>query len=137
MNKEIVIVGLNHRTAPIEVRERIAFDPSQLRASLQCLRALGSPADAERWAADMLRQYPGTYASGVILLQQGQLEKAYALLEKTPPIFMQQIYWEPVFDPFRGTPRFQQLLAKLGCVEEYKIARATQARILKEQEARQ
>jgi glutamyl-tRNA reductase len=42
VNKEIVIVGLNHRTAPVEVRERVAFDNSELRASLRSLRALGS-----------------------------------------------------------------------------------------------
>jgi glutamyl-tRNA reductase len=42
VNREIVIVGLNHRTAPVEVRERVAFDNSELRASLRSLRALGS-----------------------------------------------------------------------------------------------
>ena len=42
MNKDIVIVGLNHRTAPVEVRERVAFDPSVLSAALQCLRGLHS-----------------------------------------------------------------------------------------------
>ncbi len=42
MNKEIVIVGLNHRTAPVEVRERVAFDNSLLGETLQCLRALPS-----------------------------------------------------------------------------------------------
>ncbi len=42
MNKEIVIVGLNHRTAPVEVRERVAFDPAELRETLRRLRALGS-----------------------------------------------------------------------------------------------
>jgi glutamyl-tRNA reductase len=42
VNKEIVIVGLNHRTAPVEMRERIAFDQSLLGETLRCLRALGS-----------------------------------------------------------------------------------------------
>jgi glutamyl-tRNA reductase len=38
---EIVLVGLNHRTAPVEVRERVSFTKEQtLRASEQ-LRALG------------------------------------------------------------------------------------------------
>ena len=34
---EIVLVGLNHRTAPVEVRERIAFGNGQLRSALQRL----------------------------------------------------------------------------------------------------
>jgi len=42
VNKEIVIVGLNHRTAPLEVRERVAFDRSVLSAALECLRGLPS-----------------------------------------------------------------------------------------------
>lgn len=42
MYKEIVIVGLNHRTAPVEVRERVAFDSSLLGETLQSLRALAS-----------------------------------------------------------------------------------------------
>jgi glutamyl-tRNA reductase len=42
VNKEIVIVGLNHRTAPVEMRERIAFDQSLLGETLQYLRALRS-----------------------------------------------------------------------------------------------
>ena len=42
MNKEIVIVGLNHRTAPVEVRERVAFEQSILSDALRCLRALRS-----------------------------------------------------------------------------------------------
>jgi glutamyl-tRNA reductase len=42
VHKEIVIVGLNHRTAPVEVRERVAFEQSILRDALRCLRALRS-----------------------------------------------------------------------------------------------
>jgi hypothetical protein len=38
-----------------------------------------------------------------------------------------------MFDPYRDDPRFQQILVKLNCVEEYKVARATLTRLLKEQ----
>ena len=34
MQKEIVIVGLNHRSAPIEVRESVAIENSYLRDAL-------------------------------------------------------------------------------------------------------
>jgi glutamyl-tRNA reductase len=36
----LVVLGLNHRTAPIEVRERIVFDAEALPASLASLRAV-------------------------------------------------------------------------------------------------
>ncbi|MGH7773320.1 MAG: glutamyl-tRNA reductase [Candidatus Binatia bacterium] len=42
MHKEIIIVGLNYRTAPVEVRERVAFDSSLLRESLRRLHSLPS-----------------------------------------------------------------------------------------------
>ncbi|MPZ78459.1 MAG: glutamyl-tRNA reductase [Deltaproteobacteria bacterium] len=42
MHKEIFIVGLNHRSAPIEVRESVAFERSQLLAALARLRAFAT-----------------------------------------------------------------------------------------------
>jgi len=62
----------------------------------------------------------------------GREAEAYPLLEKIPTIFWQQLYWEPVFDHVRDTPRFHQLLEKLGCAAEYQVARETLARMLKE-----
>jgi len=45
MQKEIVIVGLNHRSAPIEVRESVAFENGYVRDALVRLR--GYPAVQE------------------------------------------------------------------------------------------
>ncbi len=42
MDKAIVIVGLNHRTAPVEVRERVAFEKAFLKHALERLRSLAS-----------------------------------------------------------------------------------------------
>ena len=42
MHKEILIVGLNHRTAPVEVREKVAFDASLLGEALKRLHSLPS-----------------------------------------------------------------------------------------------
>jgi glutamyl-tRNA reductase len=38
---EIVLVGLNHRTAPVEVRERVSFNPEQTQRAAEELRARG------------------------------------------------------------------------------------------------
>ncbi|HWZ97214.1 MAG TPA: glutamyl-tRNA reductase [Candidatus Dormibacteraeota bacterium] len=38
---EIVIVGLNHRTAPVEVRERVSFTPDQAQKAAAELRSRG------------------------------------------------------------------------------------------------
>ena len=42
MHKEIVIVGLSHRSAPIEVRESVAFENAYVREALSRLRAYPS-----------------------------------------------------------------------------------------------
>jgi glutamyl-tRNA reductase len=38
---EIVLVGLNHRTAPVEVREKVSFTPDQARRAADELRSRG------------------------------------------------------------------------------------------------
>ncbi len=45
MQKEIIIVGMNHRSAPIEVRESVAFEDGVVRSALERLR--GFPAIEE------------------------------------------------------------------------------------------
>jgi glutamyl-tRNA reductase len=42
----LLVLGLNHRTAPIEVRERIVFDAERLPRALASLRALPGMAEA-------------------------------------------------------------------------------------------
>jgi glutamyl-tRNA reductase len=42
VDKEIIIVGMNHRSAPIEVRESVAFEDSYVREALSRLRRFPS-----------------------------------------------------------------------------------------------
>ncbi len=42
MNKEIVVVGLNHRSAPIDLRESVAFEHSYVRDALEQLRTFSA-----------------------------------------------------------------------------------------------
>jgi glutamyl-tRNA reductase len=46
VERGIVLVGLNHRTAPVEVREQVAFDDGRLQPALHHLRALEGVAEA-------------------------------------------------------------------------------------------
>ncbi|HUK40554.1 MAG TPA: hypothetical protein VLX11_05915, partial [Candidatus Acidoferrales bacterium] len=41
-SKDIVIVGLNHRSAPIEIRESVAFEATYVREALGRLRGYSS-----------------------------------------------------------------------------------------------
>jgi glutamyl-tRNA reductase len=45
MERGIVLVGLNHRTAPVEVRERVAFANGCLEPSLRRLMSVAGVAE--------------------------------------------------------------------------------------------
>ena len=36
----IIVVGLSHKTAPVEIRERLAFPPTAMEAPLHAMLAL-------------------------------------------------------------------------------------------------
>ena len=40
----LVVVGVNHRTAPVEVRERVVFDPARIPQALRELTDLAARA---------------------------------------------------------------------------------------------
>ena len=42
----LVAIGLNHQTAPVDLRERVAFDPGTVPHALSSLRALPAVAEA-------------------------------------------------------------------------------------------
>ena len=46
------------------------------------------------------------------------------------------LYWAPMWDSLRDDVQFQRWLVTIGCAAEYKVARETQARMLKEQAAK-
>ena len=59
----------------------------------------------------------------------GRFDEALPFLERTPTQPIRYLYWDERWDPWREDPRFLQLMAKLGRAEEYKVARATLARL--------
>jgi tetratricopeptide (TPR) repeat protein len=69
------------------------------------------------------------YARGYVLAALGHHDEALAYLEKSPPIAYRRIYFDHLFEPLRDDPRFAQLIHKLGCTAEFKLARETLALI--------
>ncbi len=74
-----------------------------------------------------------SFIRGFILASGGQMEEGLTLLAHTPPSMVAILFWDARFDSIRDDPAFQQLIAKLGRVADYKIARETLARMLPEQ----
>jgi hypothetical protein len=103
--------------------------------AIACLRWLGRQQAAEQLAADLLQRQPDDPANGFILVAAGRAAEAYPFLERATLIMRNIVFWEPMLDPLRDNPSFQQVLAKLDCTEEYKVARTALARMLKERES--
>ncbi len=115
---------------------KLGWDGFIVHEAIECLRALGRQREAEQLAVEMLKLRPDDPSNGFILVALGRTDEAYAFLERTSPIMRQIIFWDPMLDPLRDNPRFRQVLEKLACTEGYKVARATLARMLREQGAK-
>ncbi len=100
------------------------------------LQQAGLQRDAADYAGQLLKELPATSSHrGLVLAALGRFEEAVPHLERASVMTDRNLFWAPMWDPFRETPRFQQLLAKIGCVEEYKVARATLVRLQRESAA--
>jgi tetratricopeptide (TPR) repeat protein len=103
-------------------------------SAIWTLEKAGLKKEATEYADELTAKPWATgYVRGFVLVALGRFEEALPFLAQTPPLVNRAIYWQTMFDPYRDDPRFQQLLVKLNCVEEYKTARATLARMLKEE----
>jgi serine/threonine protein kinase/TolB-like protein/tetratricopeptide (TPR) repeat protein len=98
------------------------------------LRRAGREQAAAGYAAERFAQWaPADYRRGFVLAALGQFDEALPYLERTPVVLFRALYWEEMWEPWRGDPRFQQLFVKLGCAAEYAVARATFERLAGEQ----
>ncbi len=106
-------------------------------SAIWVLRQAGLEREASDYGNELLTTLPpATQQRGFVLGALGRFEEALPHLEHTPSISRRRLYWDAIWDPWRQDLRFQQLMVKLGCVEEYKVARETLARMLKEQAAK-
>lgn len=100
-------------------------------AALAVLRRAGLESEATAFLEELFQTLPAmSHQRGFALGALGRFDEALPFLERTPSSVRRRLYWDPIWDPWRDDPRFQQLMVKLGCVEEYKLARATLARML-------
>jgi serine/threonine-protein kinase len=106
-------------------------------AAIYVLRVTGNAVEAEAHAAAIMpRLLPGSYQRGAVLAAAGRWSEAEPLLEKTPSTLHYLYYWDPLWDSWRDDPRFLRLMEKLGCMDEYKVARATLSRMQRQPEAK-
>jgi hypothetical protein len=78
----------------------------------------------------------GTYLHALVLAACGRMEEALPRLMMFPTGAEGRLYWSAIFDPVRDDPRFLGKIEEMGVAAEYKVARETLARMVKEQEAK-
>ena len=101
--------------------------------AIRVLWAGGQRQEAEAEAARLFTRYPPeSYLRGFILVALGRFNEALPFLSHTPSVMVRHIYWDTMWDSWRTDPRFIQLMTGMGRAEEYKVARATLARMQQE-----
>jgi tetratricopeptide (TPR) repeat protein len=123
-------------------REVVAYPSLELRwmndaAAVYVLRKLDHQAEAEAHVKNLLPRLPAdSYLRGLALAALDQWDEAEPFMERTPAGLRSLFFWNPIWDRWRDDPRFGRLMAKLNCVEEYKVARATLKRMQQEPETK-
>ncbi|MDO8543816.1 MAG: TIR domain-containing protein [Opitutaceae bacterium] len=117
------------------VRARLEQTPRRHAdaCAIWVLRKAGLEAEATAFAAEVLKKLPGpSYQRGFVLGALGRFGEALPYLEATPRVPRRWLYWDSMWDPWRHTEEFNQLIAKLGCRAEYDNGRETLAHLMKE-----
>jgi TolB-like protein/tetratricopeptide (TPR) repeat protein len=102
---------------------------------ISILRQAGLGSEAADYAAQVLarKDLPvDSYLRGFVLGALGRFEEARPFLERTPAITTSSLLYDQMWDSWRESAGFRELIAKLGIVEEYKTARETLARMQRE-----
>ncbi|MDI1319815.1 MAG: hypothetical protein PSW75_06415, partial [bacterium] len=139
-----VLLELGRKDEALAAARKVLHDPRLLVSgwyaageALYVLHRGGAAEEAVGLAGSLIPAMPaGSYQRGYALCAVGKFAEGLAQLEHMPDIVQSRLYWHPMLDSVRDTPAFQQLMVKFNCVAEYQVARATLARMLKEQEAK-
>jgi TolB-like protein/Tfp pilus assembly protein PilF len=133
--RALCLLELGRREEAVDVARQVAAMPTmELRLwadadIIYLLRQTGHEAEAAEHATRILpRFHPDSYQRGAVLAALGRWDEAEPFLERTPVNVQHMFYWSPVWDAWRDDPRFRKLLAKLGCEDAHRLARAAVSR---------
>jgi serine/threonine-protein kinase len=140
-NRAELLTLLGRTNDAVEVAHEIRQDQSPRTRwvadayAVWALAKAGLAKEAAEYADERKTKLGGeSYVRGFVLVALGRFNEALPYLAHTPVNMWRFLYWDVLFDPYRDDPGFQQLLVKLNCANEYKVARETLARMLKEQD---
>jgi tetratricopeptide (TPR) repeat protein len=141
--RAMMLVALGRTTEAIEVARSVRQNSSSWPRwtadadAVWVLRRCSLQQEGDDDATQLLQTLPEkSYVRGFVLANAGRLAEALPYLERTPVVFRRNLFWSQNWDEWRDDPRFLQLMVKLGCANEYKVARQTLSRMLKEQDTK-
>ena len=138
------LLALGRKAEALATARKVLRDPRLITSgwyaageALNVLHLGGAADEADRLASTILQAMPaGSYQRGYVHCAIGNFTEGLRELAHIPDIVQSRLYWHPMLEPVHETPQFRQLLEKFNSVEEFKIGRATLARMLKEQGAK-
>jgi adenylate cyclase len=141
--RAMMLVALGRTKEAIEVARLVRQNSSSWPRwsadadALWVLRRCGLSREADDIATQLLQTLPEkSYVRGFALANAGRFAEALPYLERTPVVFRRNLFWSQNWNEWRDDSRFLQLMVKLGCANEYKVARETLSRMLKEQDTK-
>src|SRR5205823_1946458 len=133
--RALVLLFLNRKAEAAELARAVRQHPttwprwSADADAIWVLQQCGFAAEAQAHAADALRILPEqSHLRGYVLATIGKFSEAVPFFERGPVLFRRSLFFDEFLDPWRNDPRFQQLIVKLNCTEEYTVGRAQIAR---------
>jgi len=140
--RALVLVALGRANEAIEVARSVRQNSSSWPRwtadadAVWVLRRCGLPQEADEYATQLLQTLAEkSYVRGFVLANAGRFAEALPYLERSPVLIRRNFFWGENWDEWRGDPRFLPLMEKLGCANEYTVARQTLSRMLKERGA--
>ena len=142
--RALILLGLGRKDEAVAAARLVIRNVTQPRwwedaNAIYVLRQAGLEQEAADYAARLLATLPAeSYLRGFIFAALGRKDEALAhlALAGAPSLAIGAVLYTPLWDGVRDDPRFPKIIAKLGYTAEYKLARATLARMLKEQVAK-
>ncbi len=138
------LLALGRTAEALATARKVLQDPRLITSgwyaageALYVLHQGGAADEAARLAPAILQALPaGSYQRGYVHCALGNFAEGLGELAHSPDIVQSRLYWHPMLESVHDTPQFRQLLEKLNAVTEFKVARATLARMMAEQAAK-
>jgi tetratricopeptide (TPR) repeat protein len=129
---EAVQEALQIQQSGPDARPRFQLDPTAILIFLQA----GPTEEAKEFTEGLLKELPARSSlRGGVLVANDRFEEALPYIRTMGTLNKTRLPWDPLFDPYRESPAFEELLEDLNWREVYLRARADIEKMKQEQKS--